>query len=67
MFFSYNSLVKEETPSKEIRILVGKSYRLLSVLKLLDLDPDPYIKYGSGSRRANKIQIQLDPDPQHCL
>jgi len=32
------------------------------------LDPDPYIIYGSGSRRANNIRIRLDPDPdpQHC-
>jgi len=38
---------------------------LSSVFKLLD--PDPYIIYGSGSRRANNIRIRLDPDPQHCL
>ena len=29
------------------------------------LDPDPNIKYESGSKRANNIQIRQDPDLQH--
>jgi len=64
--FSYISFVKEVTPSKEMKIVTKNIYmkrknlRLLSVLKLLD--PDPYEIYGSGSRRGNNIQIQLDPD-----
>jgi len=40
---------------------IEKNYRFVSVSKVLD--PDLYILHGSGSKRANNIRIQQDPDP----
>jgi len=68
-FFTYffcqgrNSFKWDENISYKLQ----KNIQIKSLLKLLDPYPDPYIIYGSGSRRANYIRIQLDPDPQHCF
>ncbi len=29
------------------------------------LDPDPHSQYGSESKTAEWMRIQVDPDPQH--
>jgi len=76
MFFHIFLLIMKKLLQKTMKILIKSEeteiiYRFLSFLQLLDQDPDLYTIYGSGSRRANNIQIQLDPypdsDPQQCF
>jgi hypothetical protein len=76
MFFHIFLLIMKKLLQKTMKILIKSEeteiiYRFLSFLQLLDQDPDLYTIYGSGSRRANNIRIQLDPypdsDPQQCF
>jgi len=49
-------------PDPDGSIIYGPDCKLQTVFnfyKLLALNPDPPIIYGSGSRRANKIRIRI--------
>jgi len=77
VFFHTFLLIRKKLLQKTMKILIksDKNWNNLQIvisyqgIQLLDLDPDPdpYTIYGSGSRRAKNIRIQLDPDtdPQH--
>jgi len=64
--------VKPIRPSaKWSKLLLPKNlsfiFLLDTILTILDLDPDPYFQYGSGSRGAISIRIHMDPDPKHWV